>query len=356
LAGETGLTLYLRKNDGTLLNTGGDAFSDLGSAGVFTATLAESRVGLGTLHARVCDGTETADNSVFEEFLPESETVIGATGVAVLNSAYLFDDGAGRLAIKANVTHYQGTLQGNGDLPAKMDSVQSSVNSVQTDVDAANNYLSAIAARIGAFTGSGVNTILGFFKSLLSKTASLPSDVGGTFDPAADSTEALRDRGDAAWTTGSGGGGGDNTEVLDAIDSMKSLIAEWIALNIPSDVRGFPATIIGGTDIEVSIEVVDSNNDPITEIFGESVESVQWLFGMGTSARRARILGSVEWTSDDLLVITIAKADTLSEDDGPRTWMIGCKLTSGEVKWVKTGVTRLIGRQFAEPTTTTTGA
>lgn len=151
-----------------------------------------------------------------------------------------------------------------------------------------------------------------------------------------------------------GSGGGDNTEVFDAIDSMKSLIAEWIALNIPSDVRGFPATIIGGTDVTVTLEVVDSNNDPITEIFGESVETVQWLFGMGTSARRARILGSVEWISD-LLQITITRAETLDDDDGPRTWMIGCKLTSGELKWVKTGVTRLIGRQFAEPTTTTTG-
>lgn len=152
-----------------------------------------------------------------------------------------------------------------------------------------------------------------------------------------------------------GSGGGDNTEVLAAIDSMKSIIAQWVALNIPSDVRGFPATIIGGTDVTVTLEVVDSNNDPITEIFGESVETVQWLFGMGTSARRARILGSVDWVSD-LLQITITRAETLDDDDGPRTWMIGCKLTSGEVKWVKTGVTRLIGRQFAEPTTTTTGA
>ena len=88
LAGETGLKLYLRQNDGTLLNTGGDALSDLGSAGVFTATLAESRVGLGTLHARICDGTETADNSLFEEFLPESETIIGASVTAVLDASY----------------------------------------------------------------------------------------------------------------------------------------------------------------------------------------------------------------------------------------------------------------------------
>lgn len=57
--------------------------------------------------------------------------------------------------------------------------------------------------RIGSFTGSGVNTILGMFKALLSKTATTPSDVGGTFDPSTDSTEAIRDRGDAAWVTGS---------------------------------------------------------------------------------------------------------------------------------------------------------
>lgn len=51
--------------------------------------------------------------------------------------------------------------------------------------------LAIIRDRIGAFTGTGVNTVLGFFKALLRKDASNPSDVGGTFDPAADSTEAI---------------------------------------------------------------------------------------------------------------------------------------------------------------------
>ena len=62
--------------------------------------------------------------------------------------------------------------------------------------------LASVISRIGSFTETGANTILRFFKALMSKTATLPSDVGGTFDPATDSTEALRDRGDAAWTTG----------------------------------------------------------------------------------------------------------------------------------------------------------
>jgi len=51
-----------------------------------------------------------------------------------------------------------------------------------------------IINRIGAFTGTGINTILGFLKALMSKAAALtPSDVGGTFDNTTDSVEAIRD-------------------------------------------------------------------------------------------------------------------------------------------------------------------
>lgn len=60
-----------------------------------------------------------------------------------------------------------------------------------------------LLSRIGAFTGSGINTILGFFQALFRSDASAPTDVGGTFDPSTDSTQAIRDRGDVAWVTGS---------------------------------------------------------------------------------------------------------------------------------------------------------
>lgn len=48
--------------------------------------------------------------------------------------------------------------------------------------------------RLGAWTGTGVNTILGAFKALLSKIASAPSDIGGTFAPTTDSVEALGEK------------------------------------------------------------------------------------------------------------------------------------------------------------------
>ena len=87
LSGETTLKLFLRKDDGTLLNAGGDALTEISSSGVFTATLAESRSGLGDLSYRVCLATETADNLLIDGFLPETETTIGASGTAVLDPA-----------------------------------------------------------------------------------------------------------------------------------------------------------------------------------------------------------------------------------------------------------------------------
>jgi len=65
---------------------------------------------------------------------------------------------------------------------------------------AAAATLTTIGARIGTFTGSGVNNILGFLQAIMRKDVSTPSDVGGTYDDATDSLEAIRDRGDAAWT------------------------------------------------------------------------------------------------------------------------------------------------------------
>ena len=59
------------------------------------------------------------------------------------------------------------------------------------DATAANQ--TTMLNRIGAFTGTGINTILGFFKALLSKTADTPSDIGGDFLASTDSVEAIRD-------------------------------------------------------------------------------------------------------------------------------------------------------------------
>jgi hypothetical protein len=98
------------------------------------------------------------------------------------------------------LTTYTGNTPQTGDAYARLGAPAGA--SVSADVAAIKTDSGNLISRLGAFTGTGVNTVLGFLKAALSKVASTPSDVGGTFDPATDSTEAIRDRGDAAWVTG----------------------------------------------------------------------------------------------------------------------------------------------------------
>ena len=68
--------------------------------------------------------------------------------------------------------------------PIDFTALSSSVNAIGTIVTTINN-------KIGAFTGSGINTILGFFQALMRNDVSIPSDVGGTYNDADHSLQAL---------------------------------------------------------------------------------------------------------------------------------------------------------------------
>lgn len=102
------------------------------------------------------------------------------------------------------------SLHGDYDA-AKTAATQTSVNTISTNVTTA-------LGRLGAWTGTGVNTILGAFKALLSKVASAPSDIGGTFDPASHSTEAIAEAVDAI--EGGGGGGGDCPTLPEIVSAL----------------------------------------------------------------------------------------------------------------------------------------
>jgi hypothetical protein len=74
-------------------------------------------------------------------------------------------------------------------------------------IDSFNSILN----RIGAFTGSGDNTILGFFKALMTKSASTPSDLGSsTYDPSIHSIEASS----LCYSSGTLISGGSSTAIL----------------------------------------------------------------------------------------------------------------------------------------------
>jgi len=112
------------------------------------------------------------------------------------------------LALEATSQSIKGKTDALPADPADQSAVELAIDDAQAaiiaQVDANETKLDTVLARLGAWTGTGINTLLGAFRALLSKTATAPSDIGGTFDPANDSTEAIRDRGDAAWITATG--------------------------------------------------------------------------------------------------------------------------------------------------------
>jgi hypothetical protein len=66
---------------------------------------------------------------------------------------------------------------------------------IATTVTTMTGNMTTLLNRIGAFTGTGVNTVLGFFRALMRKDGSIttPSDVGGAYAHTTDSAEAQRD-------------------------------------------------------------------------------------------------------------------------------------------------------------------
>jgi hypothetical protein len=157
-----------------------------------------------------------------------------------------------------------------------------------------------ILNRLGAWTGTGVNTILGAFRSLLSKVASTPSDIGGTFDAATDSTEAIRDRGDAAWVTGSSGGGlsTEQEDTLNTIYSQTSQITgSRINITGPVSAAGDITLIVSkdykvASESELTISVPDTGGALYAD-FTSATLAASKAFGMSRTNGDADIAGTV---------------------------------------------------------------
>jgi hypothetical protein len=106
------------------------------------------------------------------------------------DNAEAFFDGTG-YAGTGNVIPTVTTLTGHtaqtGDTYARLGAPVGA--SISADIAAAKANLVTILATLGTWTATGVNTVLGAFKAIMRKDSSLPSDIGGTYDPATDSLE-----------------------------------------------------------------------------------------------------------------------------------------------------------------------
>ena len=259
LSGET-LTMFLRKSDGTLLNTGGDTMTEAGSTGVFAATLAEARTGLGPLAVRACAGAETADNLLYDGFLVEGSAVIDSTVTAVLDSATRVKldpvqpdyapakaGEAMALTVAYDAAKTAAAQTSVDDLPTNTELTAAlSGKATTSDVTTVGTAVAAVSTKLGTPAGASVSadvasiktdtgtTIPGLFTTLTTKVrkffqlgyrkdAAIATDNaaelveintnGGTgagaYQPTTDSLQSIRDN-----LGGAGGGNGTESALM----------------------------------------------------------------------------------------------------------------------------------------------
>lgn len=176
------------------------------------------------------------------------------------------------------------------------------VSEVQSGLATAANQ-TTILNRLGSWTGTGLNTILGAFRAIAGKAADLtPSDIssGTTFDNAADSLEAIRDRGDAAWTSASGGGDASQSTLLDVQDSVEAIQAALggSAVSVTNRVAdGGAMTLYTGDDMRVrsgtsiTVAISDAAGGIYTRLDGIGVANLVW-----GAARQSQAPGAISGT------------------------------------------------------------
>ena len=276
LSGETGLKLYLRKADGSLLNTGGDTFTEP-ATGMFQTTLTESRTGLGSLAVRVCDGTETADNLLYDGFLPEGSTVIGA-------SVEL--DSAARVKLDAVQPDYAPLLASGYTAPANSDITAIKAKTDNLPSDPADQSLiivatDAVMARLGAPAGLSMSADLAAVK--LETGTTLPAQIAALNNLS--SAQVVSALGSGTWATAipwnSAWDAEVQSEVQDAIEvnNLDHLLKIAVDTNFATTVHldsvigniadnGTAATFVRTTD---SLEAIRDNQSSSS---GASLEDI----------------------------------------------------------------------------------
>lgn len=179
------------------------------------------------------------------------------------------------------------------------------ISAAAASAASADTKATTILARLGAWTGSAANTLLGAMRAMFRKDtdAAVPSDINadlgsgaGAANNTTDSLEAIRDRGDAAWTTASTAG-------LALESTAQSIKAKTD--NLPADTATVLAAMPNAV-LELSEGVDGLNLKKFMRLEGSAMAGR--LSGAGTGTERFRDLNNTK----DRIVSTV-------DDDGNRS-------------------------------------
>ena len=161
------------------------------------------------------DGTDTSGVTTLLSRL----TALRAGYIDALNGhiAQTADHTASVAAILADTNELQGDIANGGRIDLILDELTTQGDTNEAKIDTIDSNVDTLLTRITSTLFSGITSLAEWLGLLAGKQAGDATALteiaatgagSGTFDEATDSLEAIRDRGDAEWTTGSGGGGG----------------------------------------------------------------------------------------------------------------------------------------------------
>ena len=181
------------------------------------------------------------------------------------------------------------------------------ISEIQSGLATSANQ-TTILNRLGSWTGTGLNTILGAFRAIAGKAASLtPSDIssGTTYNNTTDSLEAIRDRGDAAWAPGEAGSGdASQSTLLEVQDSVEAIQAAFGGQPVSVTNRvadGGAMTLYTGDDMRVrsgtsiTVAISDAAGGIYTRLDGIGVSNLAW-----GAARQSQAPGAISGTISSL--------------------------------------------------------
>lgn len=217
--------------------------------------------------------------------------------VAITTGDVIDNSFAAKITSKSATASYASYVNTTDALEASADKH----TSTQTLVVAANDDIDVTNARLGAFVGTGDNTILGWMRAIMRDDITTPSDIGGGYAASTQSLEAAQ----ATWFT----------NILAAIDTVDNLLdTELPALTTAVDAlptNAELATALGTADDAVLAAIAALNNlgtaDIRTAIGMVSANLDTQLGDLPTNAELATALG----TSDDAVLaalVTLAAA------------------------------------------------
>lgn len=129
-----------------------------------------------------------------------ANTILGILQAICRNNATLPSDIGGTYAVATHSLQALASvlgITGQGDnLAEVIDNIygdlQSVVIQLTTIDDFVDTEISTILSRLGSITGTGTNTVLGYFQSLMRNDVTISSDIGGTYDDALHSLQAIK--------------------------------------------------------------------------------------------------------------------------------------------------------------------